>query len=81
MRRRPDRLLTRLFIASLLILAAMHPTTTQHLAHLATGLILATVNGIAHAAADQPGPALLTAGLLYITHQIRTHRPRTRTHT
>lgn len=82
MRRRPDHLLTRLFIASLITLALMHPETTAHLAELATGLLLAVVTGITHAAAAQPEAALLTAGGIYLAHQIRTHRPRatTRTH-
>lgn len=75
MRRRPDRLLHRLFITSLIILAAMHPDTTAQLAETATALLLGIVDGITHAAAQQPGPALLVAGALYIAHQIRTHRP------
>ncbi|MGQ5576744.1 hypothetical protein [Streptomyces sp. ECR3.8] len=79
MRRRPDRLLTRLFLASLIALALMHPDTTAHLAELATGLLLAIVAGIAQAATAQPEAALLTAGGIYLAHQIRTHRPRART--
>jgi hypothetical protein len=81
MRNRPDRLLYRLFIGSLIVLAAMNPGAVTVLARIATGLILATINGITTAAADQPGPALLLAGLTWIAHQARTHRPRTaRTH-
>ncbi|MEV6180173.1 hypothetical protein [Streptomyces sp. NPDC052015] len=77
MARRQDRLLLRLFYASLIILAAMHPDTTTQLAETATALLLGIVDGAAKAAADQPGPALLAAGAIWITHQIRTHRPRT----
>jgi hypothetical protein len=81
MRHRPDPLIKRLFIGSLIILAAMNPGAVTTLTELATGLLLATINGITTAAADQPGPALLLAGLTYIAHQARTHRPRTaRTH-
>lgn len=75
MTRRPNQLLLRLFYASLIILAAMHPTAVGHLANLGTDLLLAIVQGIADAAADNPGPALLTAGALYIAHQARVHRP------
>ncbi|MGW5616254.1 hypothetical protein [Streptomyces sp. NPDC003877] len=80
MRRRPDRPLTRLFVASLIILAGMHPEATAQLAQLATSLLLGIVTGITTAAAQQPEAALLTAGALYIAHQIRTHRPRARAH-
>ncbi|OXS35403.1 hypothetical protein [Streptomyces sp. XY006] len=80
MRRRPDHLIRNLFTASLIILAGMHPETTAQLAQLGTSLLLGIVNGIAQAAAQQPGPALLTAGAIYIAHQIRTHRPRARAH-
>lgn len=75
MRRRPNQLLLRLFYASLIILAAMHPTAVGHLTQLGAGLVLAIVQGIATAAAANPGPAILTAGALYIAHQARTHRP------
>jgi hypothetical protein len=74
MRRRPDRILQHLLIAALITLAAMNPGAVTTLTELATGLILATINGIAHAATDQPAAALLTAGALYITHHARTHR-------
>lgn len=77
MRSRPNRLIRNLFIASLLILAAMHPDTAGHLANLGVGLLLAIVQGAADAAADNPGPAVLAAGAVYLAHQIRTHRPRT----
>lgn len=77
MRRRPDHLIRNLLIATLIILAAMHPAAVSRLAQLATELILAIVNGIAQGAAAHPGPAILTAGLIWITHQARTHRPRT----
>ena len=80
MRRRPDHLIRNLFIASLIILAGMHPEATAQLAHLGTALLLGIVTGIAQAAQQQPGAALLTAGALYIAHQIRTHRPRARAH-
>ena len=81
MRRRQNNLIRNLFIASLIILAAMHPNAVSHLTQLATELILAITNGIATAAADNPGPALLIAGALYIAHQARTHHSaRARTH-
>lgn len=80
MRRRPDRLLLRLFYASLIILAAMHPTGTAHLAQIGTELVLAILGGIATAAQQHPGQALLAAGLIYIAYQARTHRPPARVH-
>jgi hypothetical protein len=80
-RRRPDRLLLRLFYTTLVILAAMHPAAIGHMAQAAATLLLAIVDGITRAANDQPGPAILTAGAIYIAHQIRTHRPRTRART
>lgn len=70
-------LIRNLLIGALLILAAMHPDTSAHLAEIATTLLLATVDGIARAASQQPEAALLFAGALYLAHQIRTHRPRT----
>ena len=79
MRRRPDHLLRNLLAATLAVLALMHPEATAQLAQLATGLLLAVVAGIAQAAAAQPEAALLTAGGIYLAHQIRTHRPRART--
>ena len=75
MRRRPDRLLYRLFITSLLILAAMHPDGTARIAQLAVGLVLAIVQGAADAAAQNPAAAALAAGLAWIAHQVRVHRP------
>jgi hypothetical protein len=78
MRRRPNQLLYRLLITSLIILAAMHPNTAGHLAELGAGLLLAIVEGITQAATNQPEAAALTAGGIYITHQIRTHRPAAR---
>jgi hypothetical protein len=77
MRSRPHHLIRNLLTAALTILAAMHPDTAGHLAHLGVGLILAIVQGAADAAADNPGPAVLAAGAVYLAHQIRTHRPRT----
>lgn len=77
MRSRPHHLIRNLLIASLVILAAMHPGTAGHLAHLGVGLILAVAQGAADAAADNPGPAVLAAGAVYLVHQIRIHRPRT----
>ena len=77
MRRRPNHVIRNLFIASLVILAAMHPDTAGHLAHLGVGLLLAIVQGATDAAADNPGPAMLAAGAVYLLHQIRTHQPRT----
>lgn len=72
-----SHLLRNLLIGALLILAAMHPTTVTTLVEIALGLVFATTTGIAAAATEQPEAALLTAGALYIAHQIRTHRPRT----
>jgi hypothetical protein len=77
MRSRPNHLIRNLLGVALTILAAMHPDTTGHLAQLGVGLLLAIVQGAADAAADNPGPAVLAAGLVYLAHQIRTHRPRT----
>jgi hypothetical protein len=79
MRHHPNRTLQRLLIAALITLAAMHPGAVTTIAHLAAGLILATVNGITHAATEQPGPAILTAGLIWIAHQAHTHRRPART--
>ena len=78
MARRQDHLIRNLLIAALIVIAAMHPETVGQLAQLGAGLLLAIVDGITDAAADQPGPAVLTAGALYAIHQIRTHRPPTR---
>lgn len=78
-RRRQDHLIRNLLITSLIIIAAMHPETVGHMANLGATLLLAIVDGITQAAADNPGPALLTAGAIYVVHQIRTHQPRTRT--
>ena len=75
MARRPNHLLRNLLITSLIILAAMHPQAVGRLAQLATELILAIVQGVADAATAHPGPAMLAAGLVWIAHQIRTHRP------
>lgn len=75
MRSRPNRLIRNLFITSLIILAAMHPDTAGHLAHLGVALLLAIVQGAADAAADNPGPAVLAAGAVYLAHQIRTAHP------
>ncbi|MCZ4602942.1 hypothetical protein O3S80_03975 [Streptomyces sp. Lzd4kr] len=75
MRRRPNQLLTRLFIASLIVLAAMHPNAVGQCAELGAGVLLAIVDGIARAAADNPGPAALALGAIYIAYQIHTHRP------
>ncbi|MFJ2000278.1 hypothetical protein [Streptomyces chartreusis] len=76
MRRRPNQLLKNLFIASLIILAAMHPNAVEQAARLGVGVILAVVNGIAQASADNPGPAMLAAGAIYVAYQIHIHRPR-----
>lgn len=75
MRSRPNHILRNLLYTTLIILAAMHPDTAGTLAQLAAGMVLATVNGVAAAAAEQPEAALLTAGAIWIGHQIRTHRP------
>ncbi|MFF3511551.1 hypothetical protein [Streptomyces sp. NPDC002573] len=75
MRHRPDHLLRNLLIAALITLAAMHPTTIDHLTQLGAGLVLAVLNGIATAARQQPGPAILAAGLIWLAYQLRTRRP------
>ena len=80
-RRRPDRLLLRLFYTTLIILALMHPTAVGQLANLTVSLLLAITQGAADAAAANPGAAVLTGLALYVAHQIHTNRPRTaRTH-
>ena len=76
MRSRPNHLIRNLLTASLVILAAMHPDTAGHLAHLGVALVLAVIQGAADAAADNPGPAVLAAGAVYLAHQIRIHQPR-----
>lgn len=75
MARRQDHLIRNLLITALTVIAAMHPTAVGQMAHLGASLLLAIVQGVADAAADNPGPAVLTAGLIYVVHQIRTHRP------
>lgn len=79
MARRPNTILRNLFIASLIILAAMHPAAVQQMARLGAGLLLAIVQGAAEAAADNPGPAAIAGLAAYAAHQIRSHRPRTAT--
>lgn len=74
--RRPSQLLRNLLYASLIVLAAMHPTAVGHLARLGAGLILAIVQGVADAAAANPGSAAIAAVIVYAAHQIRSHRPR-----
>lgn len=81
MRRRPNQLLHRLLITSLIIIAAMHPDAVSQLARLGTGLVLAILNGIAQGAAANPGPALLAAGAVWIAHNAYTSRPRPRART
>lgn len=76
MRSRPNHLIRNLLAAALTILAAMHPDTAGHLAHLGVGLILAVIQGAAGAATDNPGPAVLAAGAVYLARQVRTHQPR-----
>lgn len=80
MRRHPNNLIRNLLAASLIIIAAMHPQAAGHLAQLGAGLLLAIVQGVADAAAANPGPAILAGLALYVAHQIRTHRP-ARAHT
>lgn len=70
-------LLRNLLAVALTVLAAMHPDVAGHLAQLGVGLVLAIVQGAADAAADNPGPAILAAGVVYLAHQIRIHQPRT----
>jgi hypothetical protein len=77
-RRRPDHLIRNLFIASLIILAAMHPAGTQYLAQLVTGLALAIVEGVATAAVQHLGATAIVIGLALIAHNALTHRPHTR---
>lgn len=77
MRSRPHHLIRNLLAAALTVLAAMHPDTAGHLARLVVGLALAVIQGATEAAADNPGPAVLAAGAVYLAHQIRIHRPRT----
>ncbi|MFJ8146581.1 hypothetical protein ACIQ6R_16140 [Streptomyces sp. NPDC096048] len=76
MRRRPDRILRQLLLATLIILALMHPAATAHLAEIATAMLLGVVTGIADAASQQPEAALLLAGAVYLAVQTRNHRPR-----
>lgn len=77
MQSHPNHLIRNLLAAALIVLAAMHPDTAGHLAQLGVGLLLAIIQGAADATADNPGPAVLAAGAVYLAHQIRTHRPRT----
>jgi hypothetical protein len=74
-RRRPDHLIRNLLYASLIILAAMHPDGTRHLAQLVTGLLLAIVEGVATAAVQHLGATALVVGLALIAHNALTHRP------
>jgi hypothetical protein len=78
MARHHNHLIRNLLTAALTVIAAMHPQAVGHMTQAGTTLLLATVQGVADAATAQPGPAILTAGLIYITHQIRTHRPHPR---
>lgn len=75
MARRHDHLLRNLFLASLAVLALMHPNTVGRLAQLTVAVALAIVQGTADAAAQNPGAAAITGLALYAAHQIRTHRP------
>lgn len=79
MRRHPNHLIRNLLILSLIVIAAMHPTTVGHMTRIGTELLLAIVNGMAEGAAAHPGAAALTALAVYVAHQIRTHQPRART--
>lgn len=74
MARRHDRLLHRLFYASLIILAAMHPAAVGHMAQLGVTLLLAIVDGAAQAATDNPGAAAIAGLGLYVAHQIRDRK-------
>jgi hypothetical protein len=74
MARRPNPLLRNLLAASLIILAAMHPTAITQMVRLGVGLVLAIAQGAADAITANPGPAALLALAAYITHQIR-HQP------
>lgn len=76
---RHDRILLWLCAGTLLILAAMYPDATQTAAHGATTVLLAVVEGIAQAAAQQPAAALIAAGGLYLARTWHTHRT-TRAH-
>lgn len=77
MRSRPHHLIRNLLAVALTILAATHPDTAGHLAQLGVALVLAVIQGATEAAADNPGPAMLAAGAVYLARQIRTYRPRT----
>lgn len=76
MARRPNQLLRNLLIASLIIIAAMHPDAAGTMAQLGVNLLLAIVQGIADGAADNPGAAAIAGLAVYIAYQIRIHRPR-----
>jgi hypothetical protein len=77
MRRHPNHLLRNLLITTVIIIAAMNQHATRQLAELASGLVLAIVQGIADGVVAHPGAAALLAGAVYVAHQIRTHQPRT----
>jgi hypothetical protein len=74
MARRPNPLLRNLLAASLIILAAMHPTAITQMVRLGVGLVLAIAQGAADAITANPGPAVLLGLAAYIAHQIR-HQP------
>lgn len=64
-----DKLLVRLFLAALLVLAAMNPAEAGQFA-AGTARIIAAV---LEAAADNTGAALTAAGIAYAWHLIRKH--------
>lgn len=77
MKRKPskpktDKLLLRLFLAALVILAAMNPGAAGDLV-AGTARILAAALA---AAADNTGAALTAAGIAYTWHQLRKHTRR-----
>lgn len=80
MRRHPNNLIRNLLIASLIILAAMHPAGISYLAQLGTGLVCSILEGILAGAAQHLAGAALAVGLIWIAFNAVAHRPHTRTH-
>ena len=78
MRRRPDHLIRNLLIGALIILAAMHPAATSHLAQMATSLVCSVLEGVLAGAAQHLAGAALAVGLIWIAWNALTHHPRTR---
>ena len=70
-----DKLLVRLFLATLLILAAMHPEATGRLVTGSARIIAAVLE----AAADNIGAALTAAAIVYTWRKLHTLTRRTAT--